>query len=106
MNKKKSFWDSENEFYQNSDISRIGKLLYHYEIYKMIKDLPGDILEFGVFKGSSLIRLLTFRNLIENNFSRKIYGFDTFKKFLIKLEKVIKKLKKNLQLMLKPNIKN
>ena len=33
-----------------------GKLLSHYEIYNMIKDLPGDILEFGVFKGSSLIR--------------------------------------------------
>lgn len=94
MNKKKSFWDSENEFYQNSDISRIGKLLYHYEIYKMIKDLPGDILEFGVFKGSSLIRLLTFRNLIENNFSRKIYGFDTFKKFPNQVRKSDKKLKK------------
>ncbi len=94
MYKKKSFWDSENEFYQNSDISRIGKLLYHYEIYKMIKDLPGDILEFGVFKGSSLIRLLTFRNLIENNFSRKIYGFDTFKKFPNQVRKSDKKLKK------------
>lgn len=94
MYKKKSFWDSENEFYQNSDISRIGKLLYHYEIYKMIKDLPGDILEFGVFKGLSLIRLLTFRNLIENNFSRKIYGFDTFKKFPNQVRKSDKKLKK------------
>jgi len=94
MYKKKSFWDSENEFYQNSDISRIGKLLYHYEIYKMIKDLPGDILEFGVFKGSSLIRLLTFRNLIENNFSRKIYGFDTFKRFPNQVRKSDKKLKK------------
>jgi len=90
MYKKKSFWDSENEFYQNSDISRIGKLLYHYEIYKMIKDLPGDILEFGVFKGSSLIRLLTFRNLIENNFSRKIMDLIHLRDSLIKLEKVIK----------------
>ena len=34
-----------------------------------------------VFKGNSLIRFLTFRSIIENNYSRKIYGFDTFKNF-------------------------
>ena len=45
---KKNHLETLNEFYQNSDISKIGKLLYHYEIYKMIKDLPGDILEFSV----------------------------------------------------------
>lgn len=77
----KSVWDIENSFYHLSNTSRIGKLIYHYEIYNMIKDIPGEILEFGVFKGCSLIRFLTFRNLIENTFSRKIYGFDTFNKF-------------------------
>lgn len=84
INKKKSndkVWDAENIFYQKTNISRIGKLIYHYEIYNKIKELPGDILEFGVFKGSSLIRFMTFRSLLENNYSRKIYGFDTFKKF-------------------------
>ena len=40
--------------YLKSDISRIGKLLYHYEIYKKIQNIPGDIIECGVFKGSSL----------------------------------------------------
>ena len=61
--------------------------------YIKIKDLPGDILEFGVFKGSSLIRLMTFRNILENNFSRKIYGFDTFKKFPNQLRKFDLKFK-------------
>lgn len=89
----KNVWDAENIFYQKTNISRIGKLIYHYEIYKKITDLPGDILEFGVFKGSSLIRLMTFRNILENNFSRKIYGFDTFKKFPNQKRKSDKKFK-------------
>lgn len=80
-------WESENIFYHKSNISRIGKLLYQYEIYKKITDLPGDILEFGVFKGASLIRFLTYRSILENNFSRKIIGFDTFSKFPMQKEK-------------------
>jgi len=91
MKKKSSaqdiLWESENIFYHRSNISRIGKLLYQYEIYKKITDLPGDILEFGVFKGASLIRFLTYRSILENNFSRKIIGFDTFSKFPMQKEK-------------------
>ena len=95
MNKNNiSVWDAENAFYHKSNISRLGKLIYQYEIYKLIKDLPGDVLEFGVFKGNSLIRFLTFRSIIENNFSRKVYGFDTFKEFPTQKRKNDKKLKK------------
>ena len=81
INSQITLWEAENIFYHQSNISRIGKLLYQYEIYKKIANLPGDILEFGVFKGASLIRFLTYRSILENNFSRKIIGFDTFKKF-------------------------
>lgn len=77
----KNIWKIENEFYHYSNITRIGKLLSQYEIYKKIIELPGDVIEFGVFKGASLIRFLTFRNLLENDYSRKIIGFDTFKEF-------------------------
>lgn len=74
-------WNYENGFYLTSDITRIAKLINHYELYKKIVNLPGDVLEFGVFKGASLIRIATFRNLLENDFSRKIVGFDIFGKF-------------------------
>lgn len=93
-----SVWDAENAFYQKTNISRIGKLIYQYEIYKLIKDLPGDVLEFGVFKGSSFIRFLTFRSILENNFSRKVYGFDTFREFPSQKRKNDKRLKKDFTL--------
>jgi hypothetical protein len=79
-------WDYENGFYLTCETSRIGKLLNHLEIYKKILELPGDILEFGVYKGTSLVRLLSFRNLLENENSRKVYGFDIFGKFPDALE--------------------
>ena len=73
-------FDYENGFYLTSNPSRLGKVLTHYELYKMIINLPGDIVEFGVFKGSSLIKWATFRELFENTDSRKVIGFDIFGK--------------------------
>jgi len=74
-------FDYENNFYLSCDDSRIGKILTHYELFKMIKNLPGDIVECGVFAGVALVRFAAFRNLLENPNSRKIIGFDTFDKF-------------------------
>lgn len=76
----KSF-EYENGFYLTSDISRLGKEITHYELYKKIVNLPGDVIELGVFKGTSLIRFATYRELLENVNSRKIIGFDTFDEF-------------------------
>jgi hypothetical protein len=74
-------WDYENGFYLTCETSRIGKFLNHLEIYNRIIHIPGDVLEFGVYKGASIVRLLSFRNLLENEFSRKVIGFDIFGKF-------------------------
>ena len=93
--KSSSIWDAENIYHLKTDISRISKLIYHYEIYKKIQNIPGDIIECGVFKGVSLTRFLTYRSILENNFSRKIIGFDAFGKFPKQKKKVIKILLKN-----------
>jgi hypothetical protein len=74
-------FEYENNFHMSSDISRLGKILAHYELYKMSREISGDIVECGVFKGNSLIRLATFRELFETSSSKKILGFDTFSKF-------------------------
>jgi hypothetical protein len=74
-------WDYENGFYLTSHPTRLGKLLAHYELYKKILDLPGEVLEFGVFKGASLLRLATYREILESPYSRKIIGFDMFGEF-------------------------
>jgi hypothetical protein len=73
--------DYENDFYLSCDYTRISKILAHYELYKMTMDIPGAIVECGVFKGTSLARFAMFRELLGNTFSRKIIGFDVFGKF-------------------------
>lgn len=76
-------FDYENGFYLTSEPYRMGNILAHYELYKMIINLPGDLVELGVFKGSSLIQFATFRELLENEKARKIIGFDMFGEFPI-----------------------
>jgi len=77
-------WDWENGYLWFSHPSRINKFLAHYELYQMILNLPGDVLEMGVFKAASMIRWASFRELLENSNSRRIVGFDSFGKFPIK----------------------
>ena len=77
---KKAF-DYENNFYLSCDVARISKMIAHYELYKMVIDIPGSIVECGVFKGVSLSRFAIFRELFESPSSKKIIGFDTFSEF-------------------------
>jgi hypothetical protein len=73
--------DYENNFYMSCDSTRISKIIAHYELYKMTMEIPGVIMECGIFKGTSLARFAIFRELFENASSRKIIGFDVFGKF-------------------------
>ncbi|MDR1216615.1 MAG: TylF/MycF family methyltransferase [Treponema sp.] len=74
-------YEYENGFYLTSAPPRIAKSIAHYELYKKIVNLPGEVVECGVFKGMSLIRFATYREIMESQFSRKIIGFDAFGKF-------------------------
>ena len=80
MEYQKKF-EYENNFYLTADTSRFAKLIAQYELYKKITNLHGAIVECGVFKGASLMRWLAFRDILENQFARKIIAFDIFGKF-------------------------
>ena len=71
----------ENNFYISAPVSRFSKFITHLDLFRRISGLRGEIVECGVFKGNSLIRWVKFRALLENSYSRKIYGFDTFGSF-------------------------
>ncbi len=71
----------ENDFYLSSQPSRLIKPLIHYELYKQTMGVPGAFVEFGLFKGTSFIRFLTYRLLLETVHARKFFGFDVFGRF-------------------------
>lgn len=74
-------FEYEKDFYLSCNNTRLGYIIIHYELFKMINDLPGAIIECGIFKGNSFIRFATFRNILGNSFSHELIGFDTFGKF-------------------------
>lgn len=57
----------------------LAKLLYINELYERIVNLPGVIIEFGVWWGANLAMLESFRSVYEPyNWTRTVIGFDTF----------------------------
>lgn len=60
----------------------MARFLCKYEIYRKIVDIPGNIVECGVFNGAGLFTWAQLVNIFEpSNYTRKIVGFDTFQGF-------------------------
>jgi hypothetical protein len=78
--RSKSF-EYENGFYLTAGESRMARALSHYELYKKIIQVPGEVVECGIFKGVSFMRFMMFNKLLETNHSRRIIGFDVFDLF-------------------------
>lgn len=71
-------WDVYNEFTLHGGLDRFTKLLARYELFKLVMDKPGDIVECGVLKGAGVLywaKLLQIYNPLSR---RKVIGFDTF----------------------------
>lgn len=60
----------------------LARFLSHYELFKRIADIPGVIIDLGVFRGASTF---TWAKLCEifcpTDVRKVIYGFDTFEGF-------------------------
>ena len=57
-------------------------LVTRYELYKLVLDVPGDIIECGVYQGNSFTWLANLSVILEPfAINRRIIGFDTFEGF-------------------------
>jgi len=45
-------FDYENNFYLSCDMTRISKILAHYELFKLVNQVPSAIVECGVLSKS------------------------------------------------------
>ena len=80
-NHKEPSWNKNNSFLF-SNRQTISRLLYINKLYEKIIDVPGVICEFGVHYGGNLPLLTNLRGIHEPyNYTRKIFGFDTFTGF-------------------------
>lgn len=60
----------------------ITRFLAHYELYRRIADLPGNIVEVGVYRGVSLLSWAKFIEIFHaGDRTRRVFGFDNFAGF-------------------------
>ena len=81
-------------FLRETKVDRLQKIISKYEIFKKIIDVPGDICEFGVFKGAGIFTWVKLMKLFKPNNDFKVVGFDFFEnksnpKFKFKLDKKV-----------------
>ena len=70
------FYDSYNNFMLTADTKVFNKLASKFFFLSLAYNIPGDIVELGVFKGSGLAGWLKVGNSMRTN--RKVIGFDFF----------------------------
>jgi hypothetical protein len=86
------FNNSTSDFILYAPIHSIQNFLARYELIKLIKNIPGAIIEMGVYSGNGLFSLIQSHKILESEYKyREFYGFDTFNGFIsINLDKDIK----------------
>ena len=63
-----------------NDVERLRKFLVREHFFKMSLNIPGDIVEVGVFKGTGIAQLLKLREIFIPASNKKVVGFDLFSK--------------------------
>ncbi len=73
-----SMYDYETNFHLTMNEERLSKFLTHFEAFKISQNIPGEIVECGVFKGTSLIRFGMFRKIFGGDHTSRLIAFDVF----------------------------
>ncbi|MBF0353731.1 MAG: class I SAM-dependent methyltransferase [Alphaproteobacteria bacterium] len=71
-------WDAYNKFHFLCDTSRFQKLFVRLELFRLIQDLPGDIVDAGSFKGISAIQFAHMLKAYRPHSLSKVLTCDTF----------------------------
>lgn len=67
-----------DDFLAKTGIDRLQKILARYELLTLAQDVPGDIVECGVFKGSGIYTLAKMVRILTPHTGRRVVGFDFF----------------------------
>ena len=78
-----SIWNAYHELLLGPDVERMRKLLARYDVLRMVLDVPGDVVECGVFKGAGVMTWLKLLHIYAPGSHRRVVGFDTFDAFAL-----------------------
>jgi Macrocin-O-methyltransferase (TylF) len=78
INTPQAVYDAFNTFVFSNDTKVLAKLLARAYFVEKTRDVPGDIVELGVFKGSGLLSWLKAKRVLSPGYMKKVIGFDYF----------------------------
>ncbi len=61
--------------------SALSKVLARFDLYRMVQDVPGDIIECGVYRGAALFQWANYIEIFSPKSQKSVIGFDTFNGF-------------------------
>ena len=74
----RDYWDAYNAFHHVCGPLGLRKILARYELFRMVRDIPGDIVELGVAKGTGLVQWAAMLEQFQPHSRSKVIGFDLF----------------------------
>lgn len=74
-------WNFYNGLLCSSDVSRLRKLLVRNDLFRLTINIPGDIVECGVFKGAGMMFWRKLLEIYSPGAPKKVIGFDTFSEY-------------------------
>jgi hypothetical protein len=78
---EEQIWDAYNLLLGGPDLERLRKMIARYELFRRTIDLPGDVVEAGVFKGTGLLYFLKLIMIHAPGSLKRVVGFDLFQGF-------------------------
>ena len=78
---EEELWRSYNFLLLSPDLARIRKLLVRYRLFELCQDIPGDIVECGVFRAAGLAYWAKLLEIFGSNSKKRVIGFDVFAPF-------------------------
>lgn len=79
--REQRIWDAYNDLVLGPDLDRIRKMLVRYDLFRGTLEVPGDIVECGVFKGVGLMYWLKLLQIYAPTAPKRVIGFDSFAPF-------------------------
>jgi hypothetical protein len=73
-----NLWDIADQFGLYSGTQTIATRLAIYEILKESMDVPGNLVEFGSWKGANLMFMAKVLNILQPNSLKKVFCFEGF----------------------------
>lgn len=72
-----------DEKFHQLNIGNISNTIYWLDFFKMIENIPGDIVECGIGRGRSLLIISALNEILDSDHggNRRIFGYDSFEGF-------------------------